>query len=402
MDYPKSLPGVNLRNGKFTDGNAQTGELPSRDTAIWANSVTDELLNVINSAGLTPTEGVNDQLKQALLAKYAQLAGANFTGPVSGPTPQTGDNSTQLATTAFVSARTGTAGDLSFRNKIINGEMTISQRGTSFVNPANYTLDRWQVFYDGTAGSFTVSQQVLSAGLIPGDPVNFLRWDQTVAGSGSTSRWISQRVEGVRALAGGKVTVSFYAKLSAATSINVKLEQIFGSGGSSSVPTASQTVAIGTGWAKYALTFDLPSVAGKTIGANDCVILAFQLSPTSVFTFDLTSVQLEAGSCATPFEQRPMQIELALCQRYFETGIVSFRWDAPLASNATVGTTCAFSARKRIAPAVVMTNTNTAQFTILSAESVSAGGMCPSFGFVNWNVSVTRIAAFPYAADAEL
>lgn len=38
----------------------------------------------------------------AALANYASLAGATFTGPVSGPTPAAGNSSPLLATTAFV------------------------------------------------------------------------------------------------------------------------------------------------------------------------------------------------------------------------------------------------------------------------------------------------------------
>lgn len=34
----------------------------------------------------------------------------------------------------------------------------------------------------------------------------------------------------------------------------------------------------------------------------------------------VTDLQLEKGSVATPFERRPYQVELALCQRYYETG----------------------------------------------------------------------------------
>jgi hypothetical protein len=36
--------------------------------------------------------------------------------------------------------------------------------------------------------------------------------------------------------------------------------------------------------------------------------------------FDLTGVQIEEGSVATPFEYRPIQTELDLCQRYYEYG----------------------------------------------------------------------------------
>jgi hypothetical protein len=40
---------------------------------------------------------------------------------------------------------------------------------------------------------------------------------------------------------------------------------------------------------------------------------------TANATVDLTAVQLEPGPVATPFEQRPIGTELALCQRYHQT-----------------------------------------------------------------------------------
>src|SRR6056300_312629 len=50
----------------------------------------------------------------------------------------------------------------SYRNLIINGDMSISQRGTSFTGLTGtlYTLDRWRWtgYTDGSVGTFTVSQ----------------------------------------------------------------------------------------------------------------------------------------------------------------------------------------------------------------------------------------------------
>ncbi|TJZ78800.1 gp53-like domain-containing protein [Chitiniphilus eburneus] len=95
MDYPHSVHSVNLLNGKFTDGNPQTGLLPSRDTASWSNAVTDELLGIIEAAGLTPTEGLNTQLLQALRRTGVFTTLAQF------------DNSTVAATSAFVQRALG-------------------------------------------------------------------------------------------------------------------------------------------------------------------------------------------------------------------------------------------------------------------------------------------------------
>ncbi|MDD1006516.1 hypothetical protein M5G27_03345 [Pseudomonas shahriarae] len=66
MDYPKSVPSVGLVNGKFVNEDAVAGLPGSLIPATWGNSVTDELLNVVKSAGLEPSETDATQLLQAL------------------------------------------------------------------------------------------------------------------------------------------------------------------------------------------------------------------------------------------------------------------------------------------------------------------------------------------------
>ena len=75
---------------------------------------------------------------------------------------------------------------------------------------------------------------------------------------------------------------------------------------------AQTTVTIPTGWSKQSFTFTLSpnSINGGGI--------QFLLGALCVGQYMMvTGVQLEAGSVATPFEYRPMQMELALCQRYY-------------------------------------------------------------------------------------
>ncbi|AHY45117.1 pyocin knob domain-containing protein [Stutzerimonas decontaminans] len=66
MDYPKSVPGVGLVDGKFVDENQVTGEPGSLIPAAWGNAVTAEIMAVISGAGLSPSEGDNEQLRQAI------------------------------------------------------------------------------------------------------------------------------------------------------------------------------------------------------------------------------------------------------------------------------------------------------------------------------------------------
>ena len=66
MDYPKSVQGVGLVDGKFVNENTATGQVGSLIPAEWSNSVTDEILNVIRSAGLSPNERAVNQLSLAI------------------------------------------------------------------------------------------------------------------------------------------------------------------------------------------------------------------------------------------------------------------------------------------------------------------------------------------------
>jgi len=66
MDYPKSIPGVGLVNGGFVDENPIAGSPGSLIPAAWGNSVTQEILNAIKAAGLTPDEARTDQVATAI------------------------------------------------------------------------------------------------------------------------------------------------------------------------------------------------------------------------------------------------------------------------------------------------------------------------------------------------
>lgn len=224
------------------------------------------------------------------------------------------------------------------RNKIINGNMGIAQRGTAAVTASgNYgPADRWQTAATGdtfstTQGSFVSGDTLYDTG----GAQYFTQIAVTsVAAAGNYTTYF-QYIEDVRLLAGQTVTVSFWAKAASGTpSIGLEIVQNFGTGGSpsSAVTGVGQAQALTTTLTKYSKTFTIPSINGKTVGTTantSSTTLNFWLDAGSTYatrsgsigqaskTVSIAQVQLEIGSVATPFEQRPIGMELALCQRYY-------------------------------------------------------------------------------------
>jgi hypothetical protein len=221
----------------------------------------------------------------------------------------------------------GVAPFVAGKNKIINGDFGVWQRGTSFSNPAfgAYAADRWFLSHDGTGVTRTISQQTFAAGAAPVagyEGTYFLRYAVSVAGTGNTANNLIQKIEDVRKFAGQTVTVSFWAKVATAATYSAgAIAQDFGTGGSSTVFTTPSpaTFSFTTSWARYSYTVAVPSIAGKTIGTNSHFDVIIQPLTNTTFTLDLWGVQVEAGSVATPFTTATgtIQGELAACQRYY-------------------------------------------------------------------------------------
>ena len=262
------------------------------------------------------------------------------------------------------------------KNKIINGDFGIWQRGTSFTTNYAYTADRFIPYFAGTGATQTISQQTLTPGSISGYESQYFMRNVVVGGSDTTNNQntMIQYIENVQTLT-GQVTVSFWMKANSGTpKIGVGLQQGFGSGGSSTVVLNGQSATISTSWARYSFTFTLPSISGKTIGAGSSIALVIYFSAGSANatfagfnalqsnTFDIWGVQLEAGSVATPFTtaSNTLQGELALCQRYYQrwvAGTNSTDFLAGAFDSATIGIFMGTLAPSmRVAPSVSGSN----------------------------------------------
>lgn len=299
-----------------------TGPVPTVaiDTAVTADLTTGQTLTnkTLTSPVLTTPSISNINAKGDILVGTAD----NTLGVITAGSDGQELRADSTAATGLSWANNFSAG----KNKIINGDMRVSQRGTTFSNPANFafSLDRYAIYYDGTGATRTISQQTFTPGTAPVagyEDANFFRYAQTVAGSGNTVNLIYQRIEDVRTLAGTSAVLSFWAKADSARTVTTTARQYFGSGGSGDVNTGfTGSASVTTSWQRFTFTISMPSISGKTIGTSSALEIQLALPSGTTPTIDIWGLQLEQGSTATAFQTATGTIggELALCQRYYE------------------------------------------------------------------------------------
>jgi hypothetical protein len=223
-----------------------------------------------------------------------------------------------------------------FKNKIINGNFDIWQRGTTFLAPTNngYSADRWINFSAGTSAILTRQAFSLDQTQVPGNPTYFARINVTSVTGAANHAVLDQRIEDVRTLAGQTATLSFWAKADAPKNIGICMVQSRRSGDVINDAIGATLIPLTTSWQKYTQTFQLPIISNTVMLTSNAHAITLQIyfdAGTSFASksanlghqsgvFDLAEIQLEEGSVATPFEQRPIGLELSLCQRYYEVG----------------------------------------------------------------------------------
>lgn len=221
---------------------------------------------------------------------------------------------------------------LGMRNLLINGCFSINQRGSSSISANGYLHDRWRL--EVSTGSCTYSNESFPVAQYPDNgyrSTNYARFVTSGQSSPGSLAIVSQGIEGVEQSSNAQFMVSFYARAGSGTpSIAVEMSQDFGTGGSTRVLTTAGKVQISTTWKRYFLPVYLPSITGRTIGTGSFLQVYIWLSGGSTFdsrtagignqnnTFEIWGVQVERNTVATPFECRPLQVELALCQRYYQ------------------------------------------------------------------------------------
>ena len=318
------------------------------------------------------------------------------------------------------------------RNLIINGAMSVAQRGTSSSSTGYQTVDRFKSNSSGV--SITRTQESLSSG----DPYdsgfrNFFRAAVSTASS-STSAYaeFQQILEGRNIAQSGwdypstssDVSLSFWARSSLAGTYYI----MYRTGDGTEYRRNSAFTLVANTWKKVTFTtagnsnlqidndtgsglyvFIVPYygtdfTGGEEVSTTDWYDrngqadaylpnFAQNWANTSGATFDLTGVQLEVGSTPTNFEHRSYAEELSLCQRYY----FEINWDAgeePLgayySSNRSVCTQ-SFHVQMRIDPTVTST------FGSGGLQSDYSNEHC-----FRWYGSAQQISVTSAKADAEL
>lgn len=226
-----------------------------------------------------------------------------------------------------------------FRNRLINGDMSIAQRGTTFdaattfLNSDDlYTLDRWYLLTDGN-DIVDVTQNQAAA---PTNRLNCIRLDVETA---NKKFGIAQIIEQKNCvgLIGGPVTLSFKAKVSATTNLDNLKAAIVAWDGTADTVTSDIISAWGvegtnptlianatyentpanlnpsTSWQTFTITANVDTASAKNI----IVFIWSDVTDTTVGDFlYITDVQLESGETATPYDDIPAIEQLQRCARY--------------------------------------------------------------------------------------
>jgi hypothetical protein len=307
--------------------------------------------------------------------------------------------------------------NVTFRNRLINGNMGIDQRNAgASITPTNgqYCVDRWQnavnvsskyscqQVADAPAGftyslkATSLSAYTIGAGELAGfrqyiEGYNIADLNEGTANAKSftLSFWVKSSLTGTF---GGVVsndndrTWAFTYTISSANTWEYETVTITGQTGGTWLTTNGIGLSVIFSLACGSTFLTTPNQwnSNNSYGATgQGSVLA-----TNGATWQMAGVQLEAGTTASPFEYRQYGTELQLCQRYFEI----CNWQFTTYANGTnvVLPSHPFKVQKRASPTMTNQGTSYGGYTI-TAVTLNCG--TPDFSDNYSNVFIT-VAGF--------
>ena len=338
-----------------TNGQEHLGYVWDATNNVWNRLPTLPALDLVNFSAVAPSNPQDGQFwfdttAGKMYVYYNDGSSAQWVSTLGGLVGQTGTEGQQL----IHNGTEWVAYDGKSRNLLYNGAMQVAQRGTSTANitaPGYYTADRWHVFFNDTTWTNTIEDDAPTGS---GFDKSFKLEVTTANGSLANNSYsvLRQNIEGLdlQNLKHGTsdaepLTLSFWVK-SNVTGTYIVEWQNNDAGGSREI-SRSYTISSADTWEKKVL-----SIPGDTLGVipNNSGMglrVVWALAQGSDFTsgtlstewsleaaanryvgqtnvaastgnyWQITGVQLETGTVATPFEHKSYSTELAQCQRYY-------------------------------------------------------------------------------------
>ena len=258
---------------------------------------------------------------------------------------------------------------LGFRNKLINGDMSINQRSSGVITGSGtrqWPVDQWAV-WNGTGtvtfqqssiapagfsksllatvsstGSYGVGGYTQIQHKVEGNNCRDLNFGTTNAKTLIFSFWCKASVTGTYCVAfhNSAFDLSYVATFAvSSTDWEYKVIQIPG------CTTGTWLTNNGIGL-EFSFNLGLGTTDDTTTpntwisGNKGSIASSVDFAANSGATFYLTGVQLEANYQSTPFEQRNYGIELSLCQRYY------YRYANPSGNGGAIGYIAGFSSTR--------------------------------------------------------
>ena len=266
------------------------------------------------------------------------------------------------------------------RNMLINGRGAISQRiGNANLNlttTAVYGVDRWACL-SAVAASGTIFAAQVSGDSTSPTAVRFAK----TAGTYDGTLYMGQVLESADCvhMTSKPFAFSFRARVGSSFTGSLLPQVFIYRGTVADQGLAGAIAGSWTGWTNETYSAQDGSVPNlSTVFQTYKYVGTFSGTVGEVFVgigratdasagsandyLDITDIQFEVGTVATPFEQRPHGLELELCKRYYEVGAASQLWSGYVVNASVYYVSTRYSTAKRVAPTLTYSDVANSSF----------------------------------------
>lgn len=283
------------------------------------------------------------------------------------------------------------------RNRVINGQGWINQRGPVAVQAGlAYGPDRMMA----SIASGTGISGNITSGSLAGTSTGY-GWGLNACSWTTGAVQLAQRIESWNVLDMNSKTVTFSGKIFQDTggsrTFNIIIQKA-----TAGVNNFTTTSTIASTTVTVSTSTTTPFSFTTTLGASDAtngiqlIVVDTVVNTATSKTYFTSDWQFEIGSVATTFEQRPIGLELALCQRYFQPALLP-RYAGYVGGGSQGVVTSVTFPPMRVAPTITatfsQTNTTGAAFSNISGSGATFGATVTATGSFDFQAVTGALSA---------